>query len=109
VTLLRIGGIGKTRLAPDVADASRESIEDFLVVDLASLHSGNLIDGALLEAAGIGSQSGQDAVGPRWHFTALRMTLISGSSFILRAGRAQDSASRLTALTDLPERRSDAK
>jgi non-specific serine/threonine protein kinase len=54
VTLTGIGGIGKTRLALEVAAAWREAADEVLVVDFASLHTGDLVDGALLEAAGIG-------------------------------------------------------
>jgi predicted ATPase len=60
VTLLSIGGTGKTRLALEVAEAWRKTVDEVLVVDFASLHSGDLVEGALLEAAGIGPQSGRD-------------------------------------------------
>jgi predicted ATPase/DNA-binding CsgD family transcriptional regulator len=62
VTLLGTGGIGKTRLALEIASASRQVVADVLVVDFATLHTGDLVDGALLEAAGIGSQSGRAAL-----------------------------------------------
>ncbi len=62
VTLTGIGGIGKTRLALEVAAGWREAVDEVLVVDFASLHTGDLVDGALLEAAGIGPQSGRDAL-----------------------------------------------
>jgi predicted ATPase/DNA-binding SARP family transcriptional activator len=60
VTLLGIGGIGKTRLALEVAKAWRPRVDELLVVDFASLDTGDLVDGALLEAAGIGSQSSRN-------------------------------------------------
>jgi hypothetical protein len=51
VTLLGTGGIGKTRLALEIARAWRQVVADVLVVDFATLHTGDLVDGALLEAA----------------------------------------------------------
>lgn len=59
VTLLGIGGVGKTRLALEVALNWRETVDEVIVVDFAPLQTGDLVDGALLEAAGLGSQSGR--------------------------------------------------
>ena len=76
VTLLGTGGIGKTRLALEVAAAWREIVEDVLVVDFGSLHTGDLVDGALLEAAGIGPQSGRAALDATIDHLARRSALV---------------------------------
>ena len=76
VTLLGIGGIGKTRLALEVATAWREIVDEVIVVDFAALQTGDLVDGALLEAAGIGSQSGRAALDATIEHLARRPALV---------------------------------
>ena len=76
VTLLGIGGIGKTRLALEVAMRWREIVDEVIVVDFAALQTGDLVDGALLEAAGIGSQSGRAALDATIEHLARRPALV---------------------------------
>ncbi|HEY3629635.1 MAG TPA: LuxR C-terminal-related transcriptional regulator [Jatrophihabitantaceae bacterium] len=76
VTLLGIGGIGKTRLALEVATRWCEIVDEVIVVDFAALQTGDLVDGALLEAAGIGSQSGRAALDATIEHLARRPALV---------------------------------
>ena len=76
VTLLGIGGIGKTRLALAVAAKWRAIVEEVIVVDFAALHTGDLVDGALLEAAAIGSQSGRAALDATIEHLGCRSALV---------------------------------
>ncbi len=76
VTLLGIGGIGKTRLALALAMRWRERVDEVIVVDFAALQTGDLVDGALLEAAGIGLQSGRAALDATIEHLAHRRALV---------------------------------
>src|SRR5437764_6158255 len=76
VTLLGIGGIGKTRLALEVATKWRETVDEVIIVDFAALQTGDLVDGALLEAAGIGLQSGRAALDATIEHLAHRRALV---------------------------------
>ncbi len=62
VTLLGAGGVGKSRLAMELADRAGCWADEVVVVELAALASGELVDGALFEATGTGAQSGRSAL-----------------------------------------------
>ncbi|HEY7049728.1 MAG TPA: LuxR C-terminal-related transcriptional regulator [Jatrophihabitantaceae bacterium] len=76
VTLLGTGGIGKTRLALEVAARWQEIVDEVIVADFAALQTDDLVDGALLEAAGLGSQSGRAALEATIEHLAGRRALV---------------------------------
>ncbi|RAS59452.1 non-specific serine/threonine protein kinase [Lentzea atacamensis] len=62
ITLMGVGGTGKTRLALEVADQTRRSFDDVRFVSLADLQVPDLLVQQLVKAVGVPDQSATDSV-----------------------------------------------
>jgi predicted ATPase/DNA-binding CsgD family transcriptional regulator len=77
VTLLGVGGVGKTRLALRIAAQRRpESFDDVYLADLSTLDDPGLVEATLAEALGISDESGALTAGDIAVQLADRRTLV---------------------------------